>query len=194
LIRFNEAIDQAIVESVGFFSAQVDQARNLLLGMLGHDMRSPLNTIVMTAQHLAALNAGADVSNAATRLIRSGASMKALLDDLINFNRTRLGLGIKIELADVDLAAVFADELEQLRGAHPNRQIELEVVGDPRGLWDRVRLQQLLRNLVINAIHHGAPDTPIQVRLADDQADITIQVKTGGRLLRKQIWTRSLIR
>src|SRR5919106_67994 len=158
MIRFNEAIDQAIVESIGFFSGQVDQARNLLLGMLGHDMRSPLNTILMTAQYLAALNAGRDVSEAASRLIRSGASMKALLDDLINFNRTRLGLGIKTELADIDLAAAFADELEQLRGAHPGRQIELEVVGDTRGLWDRVRLQQLLRNLVVNAIDYGSPD------------------------------------
>ena len=73
VIRFNEAIDQAIAESIGFFSAQVDQARNLLLGMLGHDMRSPLNTILTTASYLAALNAGAKVSEAASRLIRGGA-------------------------------------------------------------------------------------------------------------------------
>ncbi len=88
IIRFNEAIDQAIGESIGYFSAQVDQARNLLLGTLGHDMRSPLNTIVMTGQYLAALNAGGEISDAARRLIRSGASMKALLEDLINFNKT----------------------------------------------------------------------------------------------------------
>jgi signal transduction histidine kinase len=96
IIRFNEAIDQAITESVGLFSAQVDQARNLLLGMLGHDMRSPLQTIQMTASYLAALNAGEKVSVAASRLIRSGARMQALLDDMLDFNRTRLGLGINI--------------------------------------------------------------------------------------------------
>ena len=50
VVRFNEAIDQALAESIGFFSAQVEQARNLLLGMLGHDMRNPLNTIQMTAR------------------------------------------------------------------------------------------------------------------------------------------------
>ena len=105
VIRFNEAIDQALAESIGFFSEQVERARNLLLGMLGHDMRNPLNTIQMTASYLAALNAGAEVSEAASRLIRSGASMKALLDDLVDFNRTKLGLGINIALADVDLAA-----------------------------------------------------------------------------------------
>jgi signal transduction histidine kinase len=187
LVRFNEAIDQGISESIGFFSAQVDQARNLLLGMLGHDMRSPLNTVLMTAKYLAALNAGEAVSDAAARLIRSGASMKALLDDLIDFNRTTLGLGIKIDLADVDMAALFKDELEQLRGAHPGRQIELEVVGDTRGIWNGVRLQQLLRNLVVNAIHYGAADTPIHVVLTGDEGDVTIEVKNTGPAIEKEI-------
>jgi signal transduction histidine kinase len=74
-IRFNEAIDQALAESIGFFSAQVEQARNLFLGVLGHDLRSPLQTIEMTATYLAELHAGEKVSEAASRLIRSGAHM-----------------------------------------------------------------------------------------------------------------------
>jgi signal transduction histidine kinase/CheY-like chemotaxis protein len=187
VVRFNEAIDQAIVESIAFFSAQVDQARNLLLGMLGHDMRSPLNTIVMTAQYLARSNAGENVSDAASRLIRSGASMKALLDDLIDFNRTTLGLGIKIDLADGDSSALVSDEVEQLRGAHPSRQIELEIQGDTRGLWDGVRLQQLVRNLVVNAINYGGADTPIHVMLTGDEAEITIEVKNGGPAIEKEV-------
>jgi signal transduction histidine kinase len=180
LIRFNEAIDQALAESIGFFSEQVDRARNLLLGMLGHDMRNPLNAIQMTASHLAALNAGTEVSEAASRLIRSGACMKALLDDLVDFNRTQLGLGINIALADVDLAAVFADELEQLRGAHPARRLDLEVVGDTRGRWDGLRLQQLLRNLVSNAIKYGAPGTPVCVVLTGEEADVRLEVTNSG--------------
>ena len=180
LIRFNEAIDQALAESIGFFSEQVDRARNLLLGMLGHDMRNPLNAIQMTASYLAALNAGTEVSEAASRLIRSGACMKALLDDLVDFNRTQLGLGINIALADVDLAAVFADELEQLRGAHPARRLELEVVGDTRGPWDGLRLQQLLRNLVSNAIKYGAPDAPVRVVLTGEEADVRLEVTNSG--------------
>ena len=190
VVRFNEAIDQAVAESVSFFSAQVDQARNLSLGMLGHDMRSPLNTILMTAQYLAKSNAGENVSDAASRLIRSGASMKALLDDLIDFNRTTLGLGIKIDLADGDFSALISDEVEQLRGAHPNRQIELEIQGDTRGLWDGVRLQQLVRNLVVNAINYGAADTPIHVMLTGDQAEVTIEVKNCGPAIEKEVLTQ----
>lgn len=112
VIRFNEAIDQALAESVDFFSAQVEQSRNLLLGMLGHDMRSPLQAIQMTASYLEALNAGEQVSDAAGRLIRSGARMQALLDDLCDFNRTRLGLGISVIPKRVNLADVLAEDLE----------------------------------------------------------------------------------
>jgi signal transduction histidine kinase len=180
VIRFNEAIDQALAKSIDFFSEQVERTRNLLLGMLGHDMRNPLNTIQMTASYLAALNAGADVSEAASRLIRSGASMKALLDDLVDFNRTKLGLGINVTLANVDLGTVFADELEQLRAGHPGRRLELEVVGDTRGRWDGLRLQQLLRNLVSNAIKYGEPDAPVRVVLTGDEADVRIEVVNRG--------------
>lgn len=180
VIRFNEAIDQAIAESVGHFDAQVEQARNLLLGMLGHDMRNPLNNILMTAQYLTALNAGEEVSVAAARLIRSGASMQALLDDLVDFNRLNLGLGVNVVPSEIDLAEPVADELEQLQGAYPDRLIELTVSGDVRGRWDGRRLQQLLRNLVVNAIGHGAPDSPVRVALRGAEAEVTLEVMNSG--------------
>lgn len=180
VIRFSESIDQAIADSVGHFHRQVEQTRNLLLGMLGHDMRSPLNTILMTASYLAALNAGEQVSVSAARLIRSGAAMQALLDDLVDFNRTKLGLGFNVVPSDIDLATVVIDELEQLRGAYPNRLIELTATGDNRGRWDSMRLQQLIRNLVSNAIRYGSPDTPIHVALSSREADIRLEVTNRG--------------
>jgi signal transduction histidine kinase len=180
VIRFNEAIDQAIAESVGHFHAQVERARNLLLGMVGHDMRSPLDTIVTTASYLTSLNAGEQVSQAAARLIRSGASMQALLDDLVDFNRTKLGVGLKVVPSDIDLAAVVVDELEQLRGAHGNRRIDVAVTGDHHGRWDGTRLQQLLRNLVSNAIKYGPSDTPIRVALRGEEAEVRLEVTNSG--------------
>ena len=183
MIRFNEAIDQAVAESVGHFHAQVERTRNLLLGMLGHDMRSPLNTIVSTASYLVALNAGEEVSTAAHRLIRSGASMQQLLDDLVDFNRTRLGLGIKIVPADIDLAGTVADEVEQLRGAHPHHPIQLDVRGDCRGRFDGARLKQSLRNLVSNAATYGAPNAPIDVALRCESREVRLQVTNMGPVI-----------
>ncbi|MGT2474586.1 ATP-binding protein [Paraburkholderia terrae] len=180
MIRFNEAIDQALAESVSFFTEQVEQARNLLLGMLGHDMRTPLQTIQVTSSHLAALNAGEQVSEAAARLIRSGARMQMLLDDLCDFNRTKLGLGINIAPHDVDLRTVFADLIDQLRAANSGRQIELQFDGNLQGKWDGHRLQQLLSNLVVNAIKYGAPDTPVRVEVTGADAEVWIKVKNRG--------------
>lgn len=180
VIRFNEAIDQAIAESVGYFHAQVERHRNLFLGMLGHDMRNPLNAIVTTASYLAALSAGEQVSEAAEILIRSGTSMRTLLDDLVDFNRTKLGLGINVTPSDIDLAAVIADELKQFRGTNPNRQIEFAATGDTCGWWDGRRLQQLLRNLVSNAIRHGATDAPVRVALRGEEAEVSLEVANSG--------------
>jgi signal transduction histidine kinase len=180
VIRFNEAIDQALAESVAFFAAQAEQNRNLLLGMLGHDMRSPLQAIQVTATYLEALNAGDRVSEAAARLIRSGARMQALLDDMTDFNRTKLGLGINVTAKGVDLAEVLGDELDELRAVHPDRQIELQVSGNLQGAWDGRRLQQLLGNLVLNAVKYGAQDTPVRVVVTGDATHVRIEVKNSG--------------
>ena len=180
LIRFNEAIDQAVAESVGHFHRQVERSRDLFLGMLGHDMRSPLNTIVMTAWQLANLKAGDQVSQGAARLIRSGAAMQALLDDLVEFNRTSLGLGMKVVPTDIDMTTVVTDELEQLRGAYPERRIEFTATGDPRGRWDAMRVQQLVRNLVSNAVRYADSDTAVDVSVRGEDADAVIEVTNHG--------------
>ncbi|WP_175775439.1 sensor histidine kinase [Burkholderia anthina] len=180
MIRFNEAIDQALAESVAFFTDQVEQARNLLLGMLGHDMRTPLQTIQLTATYLAALNAGEDVSEAAARLIRSGGRMQSLLDDLCDFNRTQLGLGINIAPRNIDLAHVLADVVDELQTAHPDREIRIDVSGDLRGDWDDQRIQQLLSNLMNNAVKYGAPGTPVRVVATAAHSDVLIEIGNSG--------------
>jgi signal transduction histidine kinase len=180
MIRFNEAIDQAVAESVGHFSAQVDQSRNLLLGMLSHDMRNPLQTVQMTARHLGKLNVGTEVSTAAARLIRSGTHLQALLDDLIEFNRANLGLGISINPSPVDVADLCAQEIELLGVAHPDSKIELKTEGNCRGGWDGRRVQQLLGNLVSNAVHHGACNEPVRVAVSGDETEVRIEVSNQG--------------
>jgi signal transduction histidine kinase len=184
MMRFNEAIDQAIAESVSHFHAEVETARNLLLGMLGHDMRSPLTTVMTTAGYLEMLDAGPEVAAAAGRLARSGHSIKYLLDDLLDFSRTRLGLGLRIAAVDVDLLGAVTDEMEQLRGAHPDRAIELVATGHHDGQFDARRVQQLLRNLVSNALLYGTPSEPVRVMLrGDDDTAVHLVVVNSGRII-----------
>ena len=179
-IRFGEAIDQALCESIAFFSAEVDQGRNLFLGMLGHDLRSPLDAIQTTAEHLRLLNANDQISVAARRLINSGARMKALLDDLMDYNRTTLGLGIAIERGDIDLAEVLLSEVEQMQAAHPTRRLAFVVTGNVCGAWDGNRLRQVLCNLISNALRYGSAETAIQVAVTGEPSQVLIEVCNQG--------------
>jgi signal transduction histidine kinase len=75
---------------------------------------------------------------------------------------------------------LVSDELDQLRAAHPQHRLDLEVAGDTRGVWDGQRLQQLLTNLVMNAIKYGAPDAPVRVVVTGDTAEVRLEVKNSG--------------
>ncbi len=182
VIRFSEAIDQALAESIVMFTKEVERSRNLLLGMLGHDMRTPLQTIQLTAHALAALNAGASVSVSAERLIASGAQIQSLLDDLVDFSRTQLGIGINVVREPMNLEALCVDELKQTRAAHPGRSVELTVSGDSNGSWDARRLRQLISNLVVNALKYGAPKGVVRVEVVGGANDVTIMVRNKGSL------------
>jgi signal transduction histidine kinase len=120
------------------------------------------------------------VATCAARLSKSARSLQALLDDLLDFNRTKLGLGITISPAAVDLEGAFSAELEQLRVANPGRTIELEVSGDVSGVWDIDRLNQLLGNLVVNALKYGASGSPVKIVLSGLMAEVAFSVHNQG--------------
>ena len=106
--------------------------------------------------------------------------MQALVDDLRDYNRTRFGLGIKMRPAAMNAALEITDELDLLRAAHPTRQIDLEITGDTHGVWDGMRLRQVLNNLIENAIKYGREETPIAVVLEGDEAQLVLEVRNQG--------------
>jgi signal transduction histidine kinase len=113
-----------------------------------------------------------------------------LLDDLLDFNRTKLGLGVTISPAAVDLQEAFSDELDQLRAANPGRSIELEVSGDVSGVWDINRLNQLLGNLVANALKYGALGLPVKIVLNGLPGEVIFSVQNRGPKLEPSILTQ----
>jgi signal transduction histidine kinase len=183
IVRFNEVLDECSAEAIARFHSEIERSRNLMLGMLGHDMRSPLATIRLTAMHLAKLNAGDMVSKDAESLIRGGARLQALVDDLVDFNRSNLGLGLTIVPDDVSLASICAAELEQIRTAHPDCSIDLSVHGDSKGHWDANRLRQVVCNLVENAILHGTHGGHVRVALFGTDKDVNIEVANSGNAI-----------
>ncbi len=179
VLHFNEAIDHALSESVEYFERQVDQSRNLLLGALGHDLRNPLDAIQVTAVLLAKIDAGEQVAKAAQRLKNSAGRMKSLLDDLLDYNRSTLGAGMSIAPRDIDLTAIVETELQQLRTAYPGWTLALEATSDTRGRWDPHRLQQLVGNLVSNAIKYGE-NAPVRVLVRPHARGMRLEVRNRG--------------
>jgi len=190
LVRFHEAIDQAVAESVEFFDDKIEQDRHLLLGTLGHDLCAPLQAIKLTAAYLQGLKAGPEISRAASLVDRSAESIQSLLNDLVDFSRTRVGLGISIKCTGVDLKTLFQDEVEMLRRAHPDQTLELQFSGDLHGRWDGRRLQQLLNKLVINAIAYGEKGKPVHIVVTGDDAELSIEVLNQGPVIEPLILER----
>ena len=180
MMRFNEGIDQALAESVSSFSAEVEGERNLLLGMIGHDMRNPLQAIRVTASYLQRLNAGKEIAAAADRLVFSSGRLNAMLADLLDFNRDKLGLGMEFAPRKIKLDEVFLDEVQQLRVGHPSRRIDLASSGDVEGVWDAGRMHQVLGNLISNALKYGWAGSPVTVTLTGFDDEVVFTVKNEG--------------
>jgi signal transduction histidine kinase len=177
--RFNEALDQAIAESVEFYSLEVDRWRNIFLGVLGHDLRGPLNAILLTAQMLATSGRETKVTS---RLIRSGERMRELLDDLLDYNRTSVGVGIPVRRTQCDLREICSEEIALRRTVHPEHRISF--VSEPGvgvGSWDASRMRQALGNLVSNAAKYGDKEKRIVVTLASEGNVLKLSVENEGR-------------
>src|SRR5436853_4064559 len=183
MTRFNEAIDQALAESISNYSDEVACSRDTFLAILGHDLRSPLAAIANSSLYLRSpglLPPGAAL-DAAKRIDRGSAKMSAMIRDLLEYTRTRLGRAIPISPEAVSMEQICALAFDEIRAAHPERIFKLETSGDLEGQFDSARLQQVLSNLLNNALQHGARNQPITLSAYSEAHRITVQVKNHGR-------------
>ena len=154
--RFNEAIDEALTESVTRYSAQTDLYRDQFVGILSHDLRSPLGAITAGAALLAhAAEDDLRRSRVAARILNSAQRMERMIADLLDLTRTRLGGAIPLKAVPTDLQSVCEEVVLEVQASHPDAVVHFESRGDVTGTWDSDRLTQVVSNLVVNAIEHG---------------------------------------
>ena len=182
MIRFNEAIDQAVAESVADFSAEAESWRQVFLGILGHDLRGPLGVIIMTSEVMSLMTRDTPFSEQTDRIIRSGKRMSALLDDLLDYSRTSLGMGIRIVRNDSDLQDALNEEIDLLRMALPGVNITFDAIGSTDGSFDASRVREALSNLVSNAAKYGTA-ADIRVTLSGEPEQVELMVRNEGPTL-----------
>jgi signal transduction histidine kinase len=184
MVRFNEAIDQALAESVVTYSARADHTRELFLAILGHDLRAPLSSMTSAGDLLSQVRLDqAKVADIGLRVKRGARQMSSMVEDLIGYTRTQLGAGMPTMLRPADLAEIGRAAIEDASATHPGTGFEPQFAGDLHGQFDSVRLQQLLTNLLINAAQYGSDGHPVRL-LARGTADaITVEVRNHGPVI-----------
>lgn len=181
MIRFNEAIDEALAESTAAYAEQVNHSRDIFLAILGHDLRGPLQAVSLSTELLsrkAGLNA--DGLRYVSRIKSSALHMESMVSDLLTFVRSRLGNQLPIVKAPMDMATACQAAIEEARAAHPDCQADLVVSGDTSGAWDKGRIRQLLQNLIGNALQHGDQHRPITLTLEGASDHVLLRMHNFG--------------
>ncbi len=180
LIRFNEAVDQAIAESTARYAAEVALSRDTFVAILAHDLRSPLSAINMLGLLLERTATTDNARSQAGQIQRSAREMGGMIRDLLEYTRTNLGKGIPVEPKDANISSICRAALEEVRSGHPAREFLLNVPEDLAGFVDSARLRQALSNLLNNALQHGDPGSAITLAARGEGDTLVLSVKNLG--------------
>ncbi|WP_167784744.1 sensor histidine kinase [Ramlibacter rhizophilus] len=182
LTRFGESMDQALSESASLYSKKVDDSRNLLLGVLGHDLRTPLGVVQMSAQYLLradTLTGGQ--TKAVARIVTASERMRDMVKDILDFTQTAFGVALPITPVPADFGVITTNIVTEVAALHPDSRIELTCEGDLSGRWDAARIGQMLANLIANAVQHGAAGAPVNVSVDADEEAVRVKVTNAGQ-------------
>lgn len=173
--------DQAAVALERARLGEIAVFREQLMGVVGHDLRNPLNTIQMAAYVLLQREGLGEIETELVRKItRSTSQAERLIEQLLDLTRSRLGGGIPIDPSRFDMNDVCRQVVGETELTHPDRPMQVDVRGDLKGVWDRDRMYQLLANLLRNAVQHGEPKSAIVVRIEGGEDEVVIDIFNRG--------------
>ena len=181
LTRFNEAIDQALAESITRFSQDLDKSKEMFLAILGHDLRNPIGAVLTSAKFMLETKELEEPHLTLTsRILSATTRMNHMVGALLDFTRSRLGGGIPIAPAKMNMGKVVHDVVNEISAAQPDRTIEVDARGALKGEWDCARMSQVLTNLIGNAVEHGSDRTAVTVGVQGSDGEVTIAVHNRG--------------
>jgi signal transduction histidine kinase len=155
------------------------ELRERLVAVVGHDLRQPLAAIDMTLFVLRRSSENPEFLTDLDRLGTSSRRMSRMIEQILDFTRSRLGGGLELVFAPMDLREALVPIVDELRSAHPSATIQLQCP-TLRGAWDRDRLEQVFSNLIGNALAHGDPDKPVTVTAGAEGVRVWVQVHNEG--------------
>jgi signal transduction histidine kinase len=181
MLRMHEGMDRAINDAMHQYAFRREEVRERFISILGHDLRDPLSTVVISANMLAA-NPGlkSEQRMVAARIGRACNRMQRMINDVLDFARGHLGGGIPANPTLNDMGEICKAATDEAIGANPQRQITVAIEGDLRGAFDRDRVHQAMTNLISNAVHHSESDIEVHAFEGDDGHAIFTEVTSHG--------------
>ena len=155
------------------------ELRERLVAVVGHDLRQPLAAIDMRLEVLRRRSKNPEFLEDLDGLRASSRRMSRMIEQILDFTRSRLGGGLELVFAPMDLREALVPIVDELRSAHPSATIQLQCP-KLRGAWDRDRLEQVFSNLIGNALAHGDPDKPVTVTAGAEALRVWVQVHNEG--------------
>lgn len=203
LISLQMDADAQLEDTRGLLADERETAelREQFIAVLGHDLRTPLGSILMAVEVGKRKEPDSAMRSLLDHIGRSAHRISALVDDVVDFTRGRMGGGIALELRREDnLHLAFAQVIEELRGVHPERRIVARLEPIATLLCDRGRMAQMLSNLLNNALVHGDPARPVEVAASEENGVFQLTVTNAGpripdeikRQLFKPFWRGSV--
>jgi signal transduction histidine kinase len=203
LISLQMEADTQLADTRGLLADERETAelREQFIAVLGHDLRTPLGSILMAVEVGKRKQPDSAMLALLEHVGRSAHRISALVDDVVDFTRGRMGGGIALELRREDkLHLAFEQVIEELRGVHPERRIVAQLEPIATLLCDRGRMAQMLSNLLNNALVHGDPATPVEVVAREENGVFQLTVTNAGpripdevkRQLFKPFWRGSV--
>ena len=181
LTRFNEAIDQSLAESVTRFTEDLDKSKEMFLAILGHDLRSPIGAVLTSSKFmLETKDLEEPHLTLTTRIVSATTRMNNMVGALLDFTRGRLGGGIPVVRAGMNMGKLVHDVVNEVLAAHPKRKIKVNARGALSGRWDCERMSQVVTNLLGNALEHGSERSAVSVDVQGSDDEVTIAVHNHG--------------
>lgn len=150
---------------------------------VGHDLRNPLNAILMATELMVRRTQDPPLLKAARRVQASGRRIASMIDDLSDLARARLSGGIAVRVQPIDLRAAALTVIGEYKSSYPDRDVELQAHGDLAGHWDSRRIEQVISKLLGNAFQHADEARPVSLSLdGSDAAAVVIMVHSWGHI------------
>jgi sigma-B regulation protein RsbU (phosphoserine phosphatase) len=182
LVASRRRLEELVAETQRLHAEAQDRAlfAEQMVGIVSHDLRNPLAGITMGAALLARGGLSESQQRTLHRITRATERAGRLIGDLLDFTRARLGSGLPLSVAPIDVHHVIGEAIDELALAYAGRELKHHRAGPGECVADPSRLVQLVGNLVSNAMTYGAPGRPVEVRTAADESSVELSVHNEG--------------